>query len=173
MPLKYLVTSKIQYYSALTRISSTQGLYSNIRLSYFCYFNEFCFWLFKEIAFIFRKPIIKNVDFSYALREINLTNALLKQVYKNLLVISKNITIIYSYEVTSKDAILDSILATKIRAKCYHIRIVDMAFKESPFVVPGNRALLKNSILVDSYRKFWFKDKFKFKKVSLFYLIKK
>jgi len=157
---------------APNRLAIKQNLDSNIKLSYLNYLKDLALWVLGGHDSAEDKPIIDKVDFSYALSELNLANILQKQIYSALSdLTSRKIKILYSYEVTSKDALMDAMVASLDRAKCYHIRIVDMAFKETPFVVPGNRALLKSSLLESSYRNFWVAEKSKFKKVSFFFRV--
>ena len=83
--------------------------------------------------------------------------------------IPSTVKVIYTYEVLSKDALMDAAVASQIGAKCYHIRIVDVAFKETPYVVAGDRALVRSKQIEDAYRKTWIEDKSKFRKSSVFF----
>lgn len=155
---------------APSRLALKQKLESSIRLSYMNYLKGLVLWLVRYHTSKNNDAIIDNIDFSYALRELDLANMLQMQIYTALSKLTRdNIKVLYSYEVTSKDALLDAMLAHSEKAKCYHIRIVDMAFKETPFVVPGNKALLKNTLLEKSYRKFWLAEKEKFRTSTFFF----
>ncbi len=151
-------------------LASKQKLDCNIKLSYCNYLKDLALWLSKLNYSNNENAIIDKVDFSYALKELSLANILQMQIYSALSdAICDTPKVLYTYEVTSKDALTDAMLANAHNAKCYHIRIVDMAFKETPFVVPGNRALLKNCLLESSYRRFWVAEKAKFRKASFFF----
>ena len=153
-----------------SRLASMQNLDSNIRLSYFNYLRNLAFWFLGRSNSCEEKPIIDKINFSYALRELDLANILQQQIYTALAhLIFDKLKVLYTYEVLSKDALMDAMIARKEGAKCYHLRIVEVAFKETPFVVPGNKALLKSKWLERSYRSFWSDDQSKFKKVSFFF----
>lgn len=156
--------------NAPSRLASMQNLESNIELSYATYFRGLVSWCLGRTRLCKNNPVIDNINFSYALTELDLANILQQQIYFALTDVSGDkLKVLYTYEVLSKDALMDAKIACKKNAKCYHLRIVEVAFKETPFVVAGNRALVRNDWLQTSYRRFWSGDATKFKKVSFFF----